>query len=160
MNSGPLDFTSRPTLRQLQPRHPQQQPQPSALQPRQTPLSVSQGRPAAAVPHHEPHRQPSQVQAVNQPAARNGNGNGNGWPWGPTSQRGINGAELAQPNRQQHQQRPVQLETGFAGAHVKALVGAVVKVDNSTQDATHEVFCKICCSHRWSWYLDVQGGQL
>lgn len=102
----------------------------------------SQGRP---VLHYQPHLQPSQVQVVSQTAEGRGRG----------ITPGTNGAELALPSM--WREHVVQPAPGFAGAHVKALVGEVVRVDSSTGDDTHKVFSKICHRNGWRLYVDVRG---
>ena len=163
-----LVFANPAHLTELHSAHPQQQPQTSlpqlkdpwllkALQsgspaPHPTPpshplpSSCSRGR-QTAVRRYEPHLQPSQVQVDSQRAGGTGNGGG----------RGSNGAELAQTHRQQRQAAQAQTSHGFASPHVKALVGEVMVVDNYTVNDTHQLFCDICRSHRWRFYLDVRG---
>lgn len=104
--------------------------------------TFSQGRPP-----YRPHLQPSQVQVVSQTAEGRGRGT--------TASTGTHGAELTQPNL--WVRHVVQSAPGSGGDHVKALVGEVVRVDSSTRDATHEIFCNICSRYKWRCYLDVRG---
>ena len=113
----------------------------------------SQGR-HTAVPRYEPHLQPSQLRVVSQTGEGSHSSRGRG---STHPSRGNHGAELAHTNRQQRQPVQAQTRRGFAAAHVKALVGEVMMVDNSTGDDTHVVFCTICQKYRWRFYLDVRG---
>ena len=68
--------------------------------------------------------------------------------------RGTHQAELARSNRQHAQ---AQASLGFASPHIKPLVGGVMTVDKSTDDATHAVFSKICIRNQWRFHSDVRG---
>ena len=172
MQSGPLGFTTPAHQTQIRPLQPHQLLQPREPQPQSgstlclpgeavfrsdslgstasstslgphTPssraLSMSQGR-QTAVRRYEPHLQPSQVRVDSQTA------------------EGNHETELAGFNSQHR--KASQTHLGFASPHVKALVGEVMMVDDCMGNDTHQLFCQICRSHQWSYYVDVRGEEL
>ena len=120
------------------------------------PRTFSQRQSAAL--RYEPHRQPLQVQAVDQTAEGGRSGRGRG------SSQGNYGGEVVQASRQgrqpMHSMSPhsqVHVKALASQDHVKALVGEVVRADNCIDDDTHAFFSRICRKHQWRFYLDVRG---
>ena len=117
---------------------------------RRVSTDLSQGR-QTAVRRYEPHLQPSQAPATSQTAegmSYSGRGRGSTHP----PNRGTHEAELARSSRQQRQHAQA-----FASPHIKPLVGEVMIVDDSNGNDSHKVFCDICRSRQWRFYIDPRG---
>ena len=113
-----------------------------AQQARQSAIQSTGQRGAAAQPHHAQQASKSWAQFSGQRGAAAQPQRAQ-----QARQAGLSGlGDLSEGELQMLQQK-----------HLKPLVGSVVKVDDRTEDGTHQVFCDMAKKAGWGYYLDVRG---